>query len=81
MLKKEFKLNYGFANRDKVTVLDFAIGTDTFLLEVIKIILNQISIDSGKQEDYINLHIFKNVYGFEYMCQVFHYLNKIKVFC
>ncbi|WP_373588959.1 type ISP restriction/modification enzyme [Borreliella afzelii] len=67
VLKKEFKLNYGFANRDKVTVLDFATGTGTFLLEVIKTILNEIPIDSGKQEDYINLHILKNVYGFEYL--------------
>ncbi|MBB6208520.1 hypothetical protein [Borreliella lanei] len=54
---KKIKLNYGFANRDKVEAFDFVIGIGTFLPEVIKIILNEIPIDSEKQEDCINFHI------------------------
>ncbi|MGF7102064.1 hypothetical protein [Borreliella kurtenbachii] len=46
-------------------MFDFVIGIGTFLPEVIKIILNEIPIDYEKQEDYINFHILKNVYGFE----------------
>ncbi|MCR8876398.1 hypothetical protein QIA04_07305 (plasmid) [Borreliella burgdorferi] len=46
-------------------MFDFVISIGTFLPEVIKIILNEIPIDSEKQEDYINFHILKNVYGFE----------------
>lgn len=53
ILKKGFKLNNGFANKNEVKVLDFATGTGTFLLEVIKTILDN--------------HIFKNLYGFEYL--------------
>lgn len=34
MLKKEFKLNHGLANKEKVTVLDFATGTGTFYLKL-----------------------------------------------
>ncbi|WP_210753508.1 N-6 DNA methylase, partial [Borreliella valaisiana] len=68
ILKGEFNLDKGFANKDKVTVLDFATGTGTFLLEVIRtIILKEIPKESGRQKDYINLHILKNLYGFEYL--------------
>ncbi|WP_157858404.1 hypothetical protein [Borreliella burgdorferi] len=41
-------------------MFDFVIGIGTFLPEVIKIILNEIPIDSEKQEDYVNFHILKN---------------------
>ncbi|MBB6043715.1 N-6 DNA methylase, partial [Borreliella yangtzensis] len=67
ILKKEFKLNHGLANKEKVTILDFATGTGTFLLEVIRTILKEIKKKSGRQEDYINFHILKNIYGFEYL--------------
>ncbi|WP_417903202.1 N-6 DNA methylase (plasmid) [Borreliella andersonii] len=67
MLKKEFKLNNGFANKNEVKVLDFATGTGTFLLEVIKTVFDNISKESVKQEEYIDKHIFKNLYGFEYL--------------
>ncbi|WP_421114422.1 hypothetical protein QIA00_04840 (plasmid) [Borreliella americana] len=46
-------------------MLDFTTGTGTFLLEVIKIILNKIPINTGKQEDCINVHTLKNVHSFE----------------
>ncbi|WP_246990221.1 hypothetical protein [Borrelia parkeri] len=45
----------------------FAAGTGTFLLEVIKCILKEIPKQTGKQKDYINDHILKNIYGFEYL--------------
>ncbi|MBB6043717.1 type ISP restriction/modification enzyme, partial [Borreliella yangtzensis] len=67
ILKKEFKLNHGLANKEKVTILDFATGTGTFLLEVIRTVLKEIKKKSGRQEDYINFHILKNIYGFEYL--------------
>lgn len=67
VLKKEFKLELGFATRDQVTVLDFATGTGTFLLEVIKAILDKITEKSGKRPEYIDNHILKNIYGFEYL--------------
>ncbi|AHH11428.1 N-6 DNA methylase (plasmid) [Borrelia coriaceae] len=66
-LKRNFNLENGFANRNKVTVLDFATGTGTFLLEVIKCILKEIPKQTGKQKDYINEHVLKNIYGFEYL--------------
>ncbi|WKC72944.1 N-6 DNA methylase [Borreliella yangtzensis] len=75
---KKFKLRHGLANKDKVTVLDFAVGTGTFLLEVIRtIILKEIKKESGRQEDYINFHILKNIYGFEYLMAPYakHTLN------
>ncbi|WP_210381691.1 hypothetical protein, partial [Borreliella valaisiana] len=31
------------------------------------IILKEIPKESGRQKDYINLHILKNLYGFEYL--------------
>lgn len=67
ILKYNFGLKNGFANREEVTVLDFATGTGTFLLEVIKCILKEIPKQTGKQKDYINDHILKNIYGFEYL--------------
>nr|WKT13842.1 N-6 DNA methylase [Borrelia sp. BU AG58] len=85
ILKRKFKLENGFATREKVTVLDFAAGTGTFLLEVIKCILKEIPKESGKQQDYITTHILKNIYGFEYLMapyavahlKLFQYLKEI----
>ncbi|WKC58543.1 type ISP restriction/modification enzyme [Borrelia sp. P9F1] len=67
VLKSDFNLRNGFANREEVTVLDFATGTGTFLLEVAKCILREVPPQSGKQEQYIKDHIFQNIYGFEYL--------------
>ncbi|WP_234925516.1 N-6 DNA methylase [Borreliella valaisiana] len=67
ILEKKFELNGGFANRNEVKVLDFATGTGTFLLEVIKTILGKIPKESGKQKEYIDKHILENLYGFEYL--------------
>ncbi|UGQ16653.1 type ISP restriction/modification enzyme [Borrelia sp. RT5S] len=65
ILKSELNLENGFANREEATVLDFATGTGTFLLEVVKCILSEIPPQTGKQEQYIKDHILQNIYGFE----------------
>jgi len=68
ILINTFKLSNGFAERNKVTVLDFATGTGTFLLEVFKIILNNIPTESPeKRKMIIKDHILQNLYGFEYL--------------
>ncbi|AYE36923.1 DNA methyltransferase (plasmid) [Borrelia turcica IST7] len=85
ILKHTFDLENGFATREEVTVLDFATGTGTFLLEVIKCILKEVPKESGKQQDYITSHILKNIYGFEYLMapyavahfKLFQYLKEI----
>ncbi|BDU62560.1 DNA methyltransferase [Candidatus Borrelia fainii] len=66
ILKTEFNLSTGFANKDKVSVLDFATGTGTFLLETIKCILKELN-NTSKEHFYIENHILKNLYGFEYL--------------
>lgn len=67
ILKSIFNLKDGFADHNRVTVLDFATGTGTFLLEIIKNILEKFPEDSGKKELIIKEHILKNIYGFEYL--------------
>jgi len=62
-----FQIKDGFADRKRITVLDFATGTGTFLLEIIKQILETLPEKSGKRKDIITEHILKNLYGFEYM--------------
>jgi len=63
-----FNLSNGLADRNKVTVLDFATGTGTFLLEVFKIILENIPKESPeKRKMIIQDHILKNLFGFEYL--------------
>jgi predicted helicase len=68
ILKNVFEIPQGFAGRNNVTVLDFATGTGTFLLEVVKQILETIPPDSKAKRDLIiKEHILKNIYGFEYL--------------
>ena len=57
----------GLADKDKVTVLDFATGTGTFLLEVCKQIFSKVPGDSTKRKLLIKDHILKNLFGFEYL--------------
>ncbi|WP_445435750.1 N-6 DNA methylase [Candidatus Borreliella tachyglossi] len=83
ILECNFGLKNGFANRQEVTVLDFATGT--FLLEVVKCILKEVPVESGKQKDYITNHILQNIYGFEYLMapyvvahlKLFEYLKEV----
>lgn len=67
LLKKLFDIKEGFADRKRVTVLDFATGTGTFLLEVMQQIFSTLPKGSGKRNSVIQEHILQNLYGFEYM--------------
>ncbi len=68
ILINTFELSNGFADRNKVTVLDFATGTGTFLLEIFKIILENIPAENPeKRKMIIQDHILKNLFGFEYL--------------
>ncbi len=70
ILTNTFQLPNGFADRQKVTVLDFATGTGTFLLEIFKVVLEK-QKTSQKIETFekfiIKEHLLKNFYGFEYL--------------
>jgi len=67
ILKNTFGIDNGFANKNRVTVLDFATGTGTFLLEILEIIFEELPNGSGKKNLLIRDHILKNFYGFENM--------------
>jgi hypothetical protein len=65
ILKGTFGIKAGLADRHRVTVLDFATGTGTFLLEVVQQILAETS--EGVRDLVIREHALKNLYGFEYL--------------
>jgi len=67
ILKKEFGLSDGLADYKRVTVLDFAAGTGTFLLEILQQIFDSLPSESPKKELIIREHILKNLFGFEYL--------------
>ncbi|OQX25815.1 MAG: hypothetical protein BWK80_13715, partial [Desulfobacteraceae bacterium IS3] len=66
LLKDTFHLRDGLADHEKVTILDFATGTGTFLLEVIRQIFKAYP-NQAEKELIIREHILKNLYGFEYL--------------
>ncbi len=67
ILINDFNIKDGFADRKRITVLDFATGTGTFLLEILQQIFDTLPEKSGKRKDIISEHILKNLFGFEYM--------------
>lgn len=67
ILHNEFKIAEGLANSERVTVLDFATGTGTFILEILQQIIDNLPTNSPKKELIIKEHILKNVFGFEYL--------------
>jgi type I restriction-modification system DNA methylase subunit len=68
ILKDTFKISDGLADHKKVTVLDFAAGTGTFLLEVMEKVFENIGgPDSGKANAVVREHLLRNLYGFEYL--------------
>jgi len=68
VLKNTFGIENGFAQSEKVTVLDFATGTGTFLIEILKQIFETISPQNEAfKQMLIKEHILKNFYGFEYL--------------
>jgi len=64
VLKNIFNLSNGLADSENVTVLDFATGTGTFLLEIFKLVLKDNLLN---QNALIKNHLLKNIYGFEYL--------------
>jgi N-6 DNA Methylase len=68
ILKESFKIPDGLADNKRVTVLDFACGTGTFLLETFQRIFDNIGgPDSGRADLIVRQHILKNLFGFEYL--------------
>ncbi len=68
ILKDSFGIADGLANHRRVTVLDFACGTGTFMLEVFQRIFDNIGgADSGKADKVVREHLLRNIYGFEYL--------------
>lgn len=68
ILKDTFGIEQGLADRERVTVLDFACGTGTFLVEVLERIFDEIGgAEAGTADMYVREHILKNIYGFEYL--------------
>ena len=68
ILKDTFGIRDGLADHNKVTVLDFACGTGTFLLEVFERIFDTIGgPDAGRADGIVRDHLTKNIYGFEYL--------------
>ncbi len=67
LLENEFGIKQQFADGKNVTVLDFATGTGTFILEILKQIFNSVPPNSTKRQILIQEHILKNIYGFEYL--------------
>lgn len=66
--KEVFSIRDGLADHNRVTVLDFACGTGTFLVEVFERIFSNIGgSDSGKAAAVVREHMLKNIYGFEYL--------------
>ncbi len=65
ILKDTFGITVGLAERKRVTVLDFATGTGTFLLEVMQQIIEE--TPEGVRDQVIREHALKNLYGFEYL--------------
>lgn len=68
ILKNTFEIPDGLADSEKVTVLDFATGTGTFLIEILQQIFENLpELDKRDRNNFIKSHILKNIYGFEYL--------------
>ena len=68
ILKGKFGIADGLADHKRVTVLDFACGTGTFLLEIFQQIFDNIGgADSGKADLIVREHLARNLFGFEYL--------------
>src|ERR1700730_7303809 len=68
ILKESFGIPDGLADYNRVTILDFACGTGTFILEVLERIFENIGgVGSAKASLVVRDHMLKNVFGFEYL--------------
>ncbi len=67
-LKDVFGIAEGLADRKRVTVLDFAAGTGTFIVEVLERIFEEIGgPTAGKAPLVVRDHMLRNIFGFEYL--------------
>jgi predicted helicase len=68
ILKASFGIPDGLADHQRVTVLDFACGTGTFLLEVFQRIFDNIGgSDAGRAGPIVHEHFLRHIFGFEYL--------------
>jgi hypothetical protein len=68
ILKESLGIHDGLADHKRVTVLDFACGTGTFLLEVFQRIFDNIGgPDVGRADLVVRQHFLHNIFGFEYL--------------
>lgn len=68
ILKDNFGIPSGLADNKRVTVLDFACGTGTFLLEAFQRIFDNIGgPEDGRADLIVRDHLLKNLFGFEYL--------------
>jgi predicted helicase len=68
ILKESFGIPDGLADHKRVTVLDFACGTGTFLLEAFQRIFDNIGGPKvGRADLIVRKHFLKNLFGFEYL--------------
>lgn len=67
ILQNKYGIESGYANKEKITVLDFATGTGTFIVQILEQLFERLPKDSGKKNLLIKDHILKNFFGFEYL--------------
>jgi predicted helicase len=68
VLKTRFGLKNGIGDHKKVTALEFACGTGTFVVEMLERIIDNLNTSSsGKIELAIREHALKNIFAFEYL--------------
>jgi hypothetical protein len=67
ILKSTFNIKDGLADMNKVTVLDFATGTGTFLVDIMQRIIDNTLPKTAERRLLVKEHILKNLYGFEYL--------------
>lgn len=67
ILKTSFNIKDGLADMNKVTVLDFATGTGTFLVDIMQRIIDNTLPKTADRRLMVKEHILKNLYGFEYL--------------
>jgi len=68
LLKDSFGIQDGLADFKRVTVLDFACGTGTFLLEAFERVFDNVGgPTSGHADLVVREHLLRNLFGFEYL--------------
>lgn len=67
ILQNKFGIDNGYADKERITVLDFATGTGTFIVQILEQLFERLPKDSGKKNLLIKDHVLKNFFGFEYL--------------